>query len=71
MMIINTGTEISMARLRPVISGSPEPAQKLDSKGHSQTESQNQVVRTGLRGKVIEKSKLAPKNMFRQHGQEL
>lgn len=70
MMIINTGTERSVARLGPVFQRSQEPAQKLDSKGESQTESQNQVVRTSLRVKVTEMSELASQEHVRQHGQE-
>lgn len=39
-MITKPGTERSMATLGPVIQGSPEPAQKLDSKCQSQTEAE-------------------------------
>lgn len=60
MMISNTGTEKSI-KARACYLGSLEPAQKLDSKGKSQTERQNQMVRTGLRGQVREKSELPSK----------
>lgn len=39
-----------MARPGPVVQGSPESAQKLDSRSESQTERQSQLVRTGWRG---------------------
>lgn len=39
-----------MAKPGSVVQGSPEPAQKLDSRGESQTERQSQVVRTSWRG---------------------